>query len=98
MSADGTWNMTLNTPMGKQEGTLNLATDGGSLTGTMEQMGNSVEIANGSADGDTLKWDASITTPMPMTLNFEGKVDGDKMTGSVALGAFGNAEFEATRA
>ena len=33
MSADGTWNTTMNTPMGAQNGTLTLATDGAALTG-----------------------------------------------------------------
>ncbi len=98
MSVDGTWDMSLNTPMGKQEGKLHLSADGDALTGKMEQMGNSVDIANGKVAGDTLTWEASITTPMPMTLNFEGKLDGDKITGSVGLGAFGNADFEAVRA
>ena len=28
MSADGTWNVTLNSPMGAQAGTLELASDG----------------------------------------------------------------------
>ena len=35
MGADGTWNMTMKTPMGEQAGTLTLSTDGGTLTGTM---------------------------------------------------------------
>ena len=31
MSADGSWNVTINSPMGAQQATLNLNTDGGSL-------------------------------------------------------------------
>ncbi|MGB0717129.1 MAG: hypothetical protein ACPGXK_14715 [Phycisphaerae bacterium] len=34
MSADGTWNTTMNTPMGPQQGTMTLSTDGGALTTT----------------------------------------------------------------
>lgn len=98
MSIDGTYNITLNTPMGKQDGKLTLKADGDTLTGNMEQMGNSVDLANGKVDGDKLTWDASITTPMPMTLKFEAALDGDNIAGDVELGAFGKASFEGTRA
>ena len=98
MSVDGTYNLTINTPMGKQEGKLTVAADGGALNGTMEQGGNSVEIANGTVDGNNVTWEAGITTPMPMTLKFAGTVDGDKISGEVELGAFGKAAFEGTKA
>jgi hypothetical protein len=39
-----------------------------------------------------------MTQPMPIKLEFTGKVTGDKIAGSVKLGAFGNASFEGTRA
>ena len=35
MSADGKWEISMNTPMGAQAGTLDLKEDGGALTGTM---------------------------------------------------------------
>jgi hypothetical protein len=57
----------------------------------------SQEIA-GNVAGDTLTWGADITSPMPMHLDFEAKVDGDKMTGNVKLGAFGNAPLSGVRA
>ncbi len=98
MSIDGTYNMSLNTPMGKQEGKLTLKADGDTLTGTMEQMGNSVDLVNGKINGDSLTWEASITTPMPMTLKFDAKHSGDSVSGEVELGAFGKASFEGTRA
>jgi hypothetical protein len=34
---------------------------------------------------------------MPMTLQFSGTVDGDKITGQVKLGMFGSASFAGTR-
>ena len=54
-------------------------------------------IENGAVDGDTLTWKAAITSPMPMTLEFSASVDGDAITGTVKLGAFGEAEFSGTR-
>ena len=53
---------------------------------------------SGKVDGDTLTWSASITSPMPMTLEFSATVSGDAMTGNVKLGAFGNAPLSGVRA
>ena len=98
MSADGTWNTTMNTPMGAQQGTLELKTDGSTLSGTLSSAQGTIELKDGTADGDSLSWKADITTPMPMTLEFSAKVDGDNISGSVKLGAFGTASFSGARA
>ena len=98
MSADGTWNTTMNTPMGAQQGKLELKTDGSALTGTLSGAQGTIELQDGAADGDSLSWKADITTPMAMTLEFSAKVDGDSISGDVKLGAFGNATFSGTRA
>jgi hypothetical protein len=98
MSADGTWNTTMNTPMGAQNATLTLATDGNQLTGKMAGPQGELELQDGSVDGDNLSWKADITTPMAMTLEFSATVSGDEISGSVKLGAFGNASFSGTRA
>ncbi len=97
-SADGTWKTTMNTPMGAQEGTLTLATDGSTLTGKLDGAQGSVEIKDGVADGDSLSWKADITNPMPITLEFTATVAGDEISGNVKLGGFGNASFSGTRA
>ncbi|MCB2113682.1 MAG: hypothetical protein KDD85_09050 [Parvularculaceae bacterium] len=98
MAVDGKWNMTINTPMGAQTGVLDLKADGAALTGTMTGNMGSVEIQNGSVDGDAVKWSANVTSPMPITLEFDGKVDGDNLAGNVKLGAFGSSTFSGTRA
>jgi hypothetical protein len=98
MSADGTWNTTMNTPMGAQNGTMTLATDGGSLTGKLSGPQGELDLQDGTVDGNSLTWKADITTPMAMTLEFQATVDGDNMSGNVKLGAFGNASFTAERA
>ncbi|HEY2660091.1 MAG TPA: hypothetical protein VGI79_10240 [Caulobacteraceae bacterium] len=98
MSVDGTWNITVNSPMGAQPSTLTLAADGATLTGTQSAQGNTQPIVNGKVDGDTVTWSNSITTPFPMTLEFTGKVEGDTLNGSVKAGAFGSFPFTGGRA
>lgn len=97
-SADGTWNTTMNTPMGAQQGTLTLATSGSELTGKLAGPQGEIDIEDGKVDGDVLSWKAKLTSPMPMTLDFDAKVDGDNISGNVKLGAFGNATFTGSRA
>ena len=98
MSADGTWNVTLNTPMGAQAGTLELATDGNTLTGTMSGPQGSMELENGTADGDSLSWMVNMTQPMPITIEATATIDGDEISGEAKLGAFGTATFSGSRA
>ncbi|MDE0350102.1 MAG: hypothetical protein OXM56_10410 [Gammaproteobacteria bacterium] len=97
-SADGVWNTTMNTPMGAQKATLTLATDGGSLTGSMSGPQGSIDLKDGTVDGDSVAWKADITQPMAMTLEFSATISGDEISGNVQLGAFGTASFSGTRA
>ena len=74
MAVDGNWNITMSTPMGERNATLSLKNSGGTLTGTQGAEGNSAEIFDGTANGDDVAWKVSITNPMPLTLEFTGKV------------------------
>src|SRR6185503_17366986 len=98
MSADGTWNLAMQTPMGERRSTLTLATAGGALTGKQEAEGNITDIAEGTVNGNELSWKVSITNPMPLTLTFNGTVDGNTLNGSADTGMFGSFPFEGTRA
>jgi hypothetical protein len=97
MSVDGAWKTTVNSPMGVQEGTLEVTSSGDSFTGKMSgRMGE--QAVSGKLDGDTLTWSAAITSPFPMTLEFTATVSGDTMSGSVKAGAFGSSPLTGVRA
>ena len=98
MSADGTWNTTINSPMGAQSGTLTLQTSGATLTGKMSGAQGEIALTDGTVDGNKLTWKAAMTNPMPITLEFSATIDGDKISGNVNLGAFGTATLTGTRA
>jgi hypothetical protein len=57
-----------------------------------------MDIFDGAANGNEVSWKVSITDPMDMTLEFAGAIEGDRISGSVKLGPFGDARFSGSRA
>jgi len=87
MSIDGSWDMTVNTPMGAQASTVVFTTDGDTLNGEVTApQPNS--IYDGKVDGDTAEWKVDITVPMALTVLFKVTVDGDALSGTAAAGPF----------
>jgi hypothetical protein len=97
MSIDGSWEVSMNTPMGEQRGTLTLKADGNALSGKVETAMGSEVFTNGKVSGNNLEWSIDISKPMPMTLNFKTTVEGDSMSGNVGLGMFGSAPLTGQR-
>ena len=97
MSADGNWKITINTPMGARTVNATIKTNGDTFTGSTNSEMGSQDIT-GKVNGNNLTWSFDITNPMPMKLEFDANVDGDKMTGNVKLGMFGNASLTGERA
>jgi hypothetical protein len=98
MAVDGSWNLTMQTPMGERKATLIASSQGGKLTGKQSGDGGSTEIFDGSVSGNDVSWKISITNPMPLTLQFTGTVDGDKISGQMSAGALGSWPFSGVRA
>ena len=98
MAVDGNWNIIMSTPMGDRNTTLSLTNTGGTLTGTQGADGDSAEIFDGRTNGDDVAWKVSITNPMPLTLDFTGKVSGDSISGEMGIGPMGSFPFKGTRA
>jgi len=97
MAVDGTWKITVNSPMGVQEGKLTLKTSGTTLTGSQSGQNGSMAIQNGKVDGNKLTWTADMTQPMAMKLEFSVTVAGDQMSGEVKAGAFGSSPLSGKR-
>jgi len=97
MSADGTWKVTINSPMGVQQGTLTVATSGATFTGQFAGQQGTQDIS-GKVDGDKLSWSSKLTQPFPIDLEFNVTVSGNSMEGSVKAGAFGSSPLKGERA
>jgi hypothetical protein len=97
MSVDGTWKLSMTTPMGTQTPTLVLKSDGAALEGTMDGPQGTVAIEEGKVDGNAVSW-AITAQAMNMKITFAANVDGDKIAGQAELGTFGKATFDGARA
>jgi hypothetical protein len=96
MAVDGTYNITMTSPMGPMQAKLTLKSDGNSLSGTMATpMGT--DNFTGTINGKDLQWTAQATTPMgSITFKVKATIDGDRIKGESAS-AFGVSTFEGTK-
>jgi hypothetical protein len=99
MSADGTWQLVIDSPMGKQHVEVALKEEGGALTGTMTNTSNNMtaDVFDGSTNGDELAFKAKLKQ-FNMTLAFATTVQDDTMSGKVKAGMFGSYDVSGQRA
>lgn len=90
---NGTWHVTLNTPRGLREATLELVATGTDLRG---RWNGSQEIVGGTVENGNPTWELREVGPQG-TFTFRGTVNRDEMSGDVELGRLGKGTFTATR-
>ncbi len=98
MSIEGSWDVVLNTPMGKQKGKMNVSLSGSDLSGEIQSPMGSILMREGKVDGDKATWLCGVTKPISMDLEFDVLVDGDAFTGTVKVGPMGKNAVEGKRA
>jgi cytochrome P450 len=91
------WKLTLKTPMGPQEMTMQLVRDGASFTGRIDSPMGSEAITGGKIAGDALSWIMDVKKPMPIKVSFEAKISGDTLAGHAKLGMMGKSELRGER-
>ena len=94
---DGSYECVVKSPMGDQKSTLTITSDGTTFSGTNSGGMGSSDVS-GTVDGNTIVWQQKMTVPMPMTLDCTATIDGDALTGTVSVGAFGSFPMSGTRA
>jgi len=95
-TVDGLWKIILSTPMGPQTFTARFATDGDRLTGTLDSDIGAQDF-EGGVDGDRLSWSMKVSKPMPLTLKYDIRVEGDRLAGKCKMGMFGTAKLAGER-
>jgi hypothetical protein len=93
----GTWNATMDTPIGQIVAVFNITDVDGTLGGTASTDKETVDILDAAADGDRLTWVLKTTTPMKLTLKFDVTVEGDTMTGTSKAGILPSSKVKGTR-
>lgn len=91
----GNWAMEITNPLGiVNEVALVLEQDGEALTGMADDT-----PLKGSVEGDEIlmSYDVPETQVGPMTLTFDGTIDGSSMEGSVTFGQYASGTWTAAR-
>lgn len=97
MSVDGTWNVVIATPVGKQRVELTFVTQDGELRGTARGASEEVPLTDPALDGNRLTWSQSITKPLRLHLQFDVLVEGDEMTGKSTAGRLPSSKVSGRR-
>jgi hypothetical protein len=97
MIFDGTWNITIATPIGKQSVVLDISTKDGNLRGTARQGEEVVPFIDPVADGNRLTWTQHVTRPMRLSLTFDVTVEGATMTGTAKAGFLPTSKLTGAR-
>ena len=99
MAIDGTYKGVAKSMMGSADCELTLKEEaGGALSGSASMMGVTAALQNGTVDGNAFACEVEGDGPLGhMTLKVKGKVDGDRITGTIAAARM-KARFEGTRA
>ncbi|MEU3711995.1 hypothetical protein [Streptomyces catenulae] len=86
MAVEGTWDLSLSTPIGKIKAVAEFRRKSGVLVGTAHGEGEEVPLSDVVLDGDRLTWQQAITKPMRLNLAFAVRIDGDTLTGTSKAG------------
>jgi hypothetical protein len=97
MALDGSYDCITKSPMGDQKSVFTVTTDGATFTGQNAGQMGSLDVEDGTVDGNTLSWKMSMKVPMPMSLTCTATIDGDTLTGTINAGAFGSMPMTGTR-
>jgi hypothetical protein len=94
MNLDGTYDVTVRTPMGAQRGKLTIQTSGDAFSGSLETKSGASNFTGGSINGNHLQWQAETKTPMgAFDVTYKATLDGEKLTGEAAT-PLGTAPLE----
>lgn len=86
MSFEGIWNITIATPIGKQEVALRLTERDGAVAGSATQGDEVVALLDPRLDGERLRWSQNVTRPMRLSITFDVIRDGDTLSGTAKPG------------
>lgn len=91
MSAAGTWNATISTPIGAQHAEVTLTQDdAGAWSGTSlaRESGEESPLNDLAVNGNEVSWAQQVTRPVQLNVKVTVTIDGDRFTGKAKAGVF----------
>jgi hypothetical protein len=82
------WSVTVATPFGPRKGILVLRHTAGAWAGEVTSDDETAKARNIERSGNRLRWDQALTSPLPLRLQFDVTVDGDRLAGTARAGPF----------
>ncbi|MFJ3659490.1 hypothetical protein ACIPPM_03365 [Streptomyces sp. NPDC090119] len=86
MSVEGTWHLSVSTPVGRIKAVMELHERDGLLTGVARGAGEEVPLSDITLDDGRLTWKQAVTRPLRLNLAFDVTVDGDTLRGTSRAG------------
>ena len=97
MSVEGTWDLSISTPVGKIKAVAEFRQADGILTGVARGAGEEVPLEDVVLDGDRLTWKQAITKPMRLNLAFSVRIVGDTLAGTSKAGRLPSSKVAGAR-
>ena len=97
MSVHEHWDITVDTPVGQQRGSLELRVTEAACTGRLYSEAGELALHNGTAQDNELSWELQLSRPIPMTIKCQARIHGDTIQGTAMVAAFGDITFTGTR-
>ncbi len=96
---DGSWHLKFYQPGGTQELRLVIETREGELSGSLisDAAGITMPISDGKAHGRQVIFTTVMTKPYPITIAWDGTIDGDILAGTAKINDAGAFPFDGTR-
>ena len=93
MDSSNRWQISVDTPTGEQQGTLELEIGDGACGGRLFNDCGELALEDGCTHDGQLHWTLRLNRPIPMALTCQAFIEGNNLTGDVTIAAFGNFSF-----
>jgi imidazolonepropionase-like amidohydrolase len=98
VTATGTWTLTVESPQGAVAVTADLRQEGETISGVVSSPFGQSPISGGSVSGSEVRFTLSVEIQgTPTSVTFVGRIEGDRMSGTVTVEGMGAFPFSGTR-
>lgn len=92
----GRWQVKITTPLATDDVDFDLEAEGDQVRGWVRGPRGDNPVVEGQFDGTTLRFRSEVHAPLPMVVNIEGRIDGERIAGHV-VSPFGRFPFSGER-